>query len=139
MGLKRKGAQDASFSLSAIGLLVGKDEVDHCGFILANRDFFLPDSWIREDGPLNSALGQYIEYSLLPQNFPTFVPGHDLIARQLKATPRTQAVPIIALTGAGLPHERVSAMRAGCERHLAKPCVPEELLRAIQLCITSAS
>jgi|SRR5439155_7348818 len=61
------------------------------------------------------------------------------IARQLKATPRTQAVPIIALTGAGLPHERVSAMRAGCERHLAKPCVPEELLRAIQLCITSAS
>ena len=79
MGLKRKGAQDASFSLSAIGLLVGKDEVDHCGFILANRDFFLPDSWIREDGPLNSALGQYIEYSLLPQNFPTLVPGHDLI------------------------------------------------------------
>jgi CheY-like chemotaxis protein len=57
------------------------------------------------------------------------------VARQLKGADRTASVPIIALTGADLPHERVSAMRAGCDRHLAKPCVPKHLLEAIQLCI----
>jgi two-component system, cell cycle response regulator DivK len=57
------------------------------------------------------------------------------VARQLRAAPATAAVPIIALTGSDLPHERVSAMRAGCDRHLAKPCVPQHLLEAIRLCI----
>ena len=57
------------------------------------------------------------------------------VARQLKATPPTTTIPIIALTGSGLPHERVSAMRAGCDRHLAKPCVPSDLVDAIQRCI----
>jgi CheY-like chemotaxis protein len=57
------------------------------------------------------------------------------VARQLKATPATVAIPIIALTGAGLPHERVSAMRAGCDRHLTKPCVPASLVEAIERCL----
>ncbi len=54
------------------------------------------------------------------------------VARLLKAAPATAQVPIIALTGADLPHERVSAMRAGCDRHLAKPCAPGDLLEAIR-------
>ena len=54
------------------------------------------------------------------------------VARQLKASLRMAAVPIIALTGSALPHERVSAMRAGCDRHLAKPCAPADLLNAIK-------
>jgi CheY-like chemotaxis protein len=57
------------------------------------------------------------------------------VARQLKAAPQTVDIPIIALTGASLPHERVSAMRAGCDRHLPKPCVPADLVDAIQRCI----
>jgi CheY-like chemotaxis protein len=57
------------------------------------------------------------------------------VARQLKASPRTVATPIIALTAADLRHERVSAMRAGCNRHLSKPCTPAELVDAIQRCI----
>ena len=56
------------------------------------------------------------------------------VARQLKSGASTSAVPIIAVTGADLPHERVSAMRAGCERHLAKPCVPADLVDAIERC-----
>ena len=60
------------------------------------------------------------------------------VARQLKAAPATSAIPIIALTGSDLPHERVSAMRAGCERHLAKPCAPADLVDAIERC-TSAT
>src|SRR6266700_4967792 len=42
------------------------------------------------------------------------------VSRRLKAAPQTTAVPIIALTASTLTHERVSAMRAGCDRHLAK-------------------
>ena len=61
------------------------------------------------------------------------------VARQLKADPRTVAVPIIALTGADLPHERVSAMRAGCDRHLTKPCSPADLIDAIQRCMEGSS
>ena len=54
------------------------------------------------------------------------------VARQLKASPQMATVPIIALTGSDLPHERASAMRAGCDRHLAKPCAPADLLDAIK-------
>ena len=54
------------------------------------------------------------------------------VSRQLKASPQTATVAIIALTGSDLPHERVSAMRAGCDRHLAKPCAPADLLDAIK-------
>jgi CheY-like chemotaxis protein len=54
------------------------------------------------------------------------------VARRLKASPATAKVPIVALTGADLPHERVSAMRAGCDRHIGKPCQPVELIDAIQ-------
>ena len=57
------------------------------------------------------------------------------VARQLKSALQTSAIPIIALTGAGLPHERVSAMRAGCDRHLSKPCAPADLVDEIQRCV----
>lgn len=56
------------------------------------------------------------------------------IARRLKADTRTASVPIIAFTGADLPHERVSAMRAGCDRVLIKPCAPNTLLEEIARC-----
>jgi CheY-like chemotaxis protein len=61
------------------------------------------------------------------------------VARQLKAQPATTGVPIIALTGAILAHERVSAMRAGCDRHLAKPCAPTDLLDAIDRCFRAGT
>ena len=57
------------------------------------------------------------------------------VARRLKATVQTMAVPIIAVTGSDLQHERVSAMRAGCDRHLAKPCSAADVLDAIQRCL----
>lgn len=61
------------------------------------------------------------------------------VARRLKASPETIEIPIIALTASDLPHERVSAMRAGCDRHLAKPCVPADLLDAIRRCTSEAT
>ena len=58
------------------------------------------------------------------------------VARRLKAAAPTHTIPIIALTGADLPHERVSAMRAGCDRHLTKPCAPADLVDAIERCLS---
>ena len=57
------------------------------------------------------------------------------VARRLKADPITACVPIIAFTGAALPHERISAMRAGCDRVVTKPCPPAALLEEITKCI----
>ena len=60
------------------------------------------------------------------------------VARQLKTGSLTAATPIIALTGAGLlSHERVSAMRAGCDQYLTKPCSPVEVADAIRRCTES--
>jgi CheY-like chemotaxis protein len=57
------------------------------------------------------------------------------VARRLKAEPSTAAMPIIAFTGAALPHERISAMRAGCDRVVTKPCAPTALLEQITRCL----
>jgi CheY-like chemotaxis protein len=57
------------------------------------------------------------------------------VARRLKASEQTALIPIIALTAADLPHERVSAMRAGCDRHVAKPCAPAALVAEIKRAI----
>jgi CheY-like chemotaxis protein len=57
------------------------------------------------------------------------------VARRLKADVRTASVPIIAFTGAALQHERASAMRAGCDRVVNKPCPPASLVDEIERCV----
>ena len=54
------------------------------------------------------------------------------VVRKLKAMPTTATVPLIALTGADLPDERASSLRAGCAIHLGKPCPPDRLLDALR-------
>jgi CheY-like chemotaxis protein len=54
------------------------------------------------------------------------------VARELKASPATAGVPVIALTGSDLPDERARALHAGCALHLAKPCPPDQLLGALR-------
>jgi CheY-like chemotaxis protein len=83
------------------------------------------------------AAGWSADIVILDLNLPD-IDGWE-VSRQLKADARTAAVPIIALTGSGLPHERVSAMRAGCDRHLTKPCNPMDLVDAIRRCLDACS
>ena len=54
------------------------------------------------------------------------------VARRLKSGAQTRDIPIIAFSGRSLQHEQVSALRAGCDVHLTKPCPPDRLLGAIQ-------
>jgi CheY-like chemotaxis protein len=59
--------------------------------------------------------------------------------RRLKADPRTQHIPIVALTGHALaPHSR-DAEKAGCDAFLSKPCLPEMLVEKVQELMRAAS
>jgi two-component system, cell cycle response regulator DivK len=52
--------------------------------------------------------------------------------RTLKQDPRTQEVPVIALTGHALEGQSESARAAGCDAFLTKPCEPSTLETAIR-------
>ena len=54
------------------------------------------------------------------------------VARRLKSHERTKRIPIIAFSGRSMQHEQVSALRAGCDVYLTKPCAPDRLLGAIR-------
>ena len=62
------------------------------------------------------------------------IPGIDgwEVTRRLKRDPRTRRIPVIALTGHALAGARQEAERAGCTAFLTKPCLPDDLIRAIQ-------
>jgi two-component system, cell cycle response regulator DivK len=50
----------------------------------------------------------------------------------LKADPRTRAIPVIVLTGHTQPADYARARDCGADAFLAKPCVPEELVRRLK-------
>ena len=52
--------------------------------------------------------------------------------RLLKKDARTQAIPVLALTGHALAGHSKGAKDAGCDAFLAKPCLPELLLAEIR-------
>jgi DNA-binding response OmpR family regulator len=54
------------------------------------------------------------------------------VARRLKSHKLTKGIPIIAFSGRTMHHEQVSALRAGCDVYLTKPCPPDRLLQAIR-------
>ena len=54
------------------------------------------------------------------------------VARRLKNSDETSSIPIIAFSGRSMQHEQVSALRAGCDVYLTKPCAPDKLLGAVR-------
>jgi two-component system, cell cycle response regulator DivK len=50
----------------------------------------------------------------------------------LRLDPRFQRIPIIALTAHALDNEQEEALRAGFDQVIAKPCLPDELVRIIR-------
>jgi DNA-binding response OmpR family regulator len=54
------------------------------------------------------------------------------VARRLKSDEHTRQIPIVAFSGRSLQHEQISALRAGCDVYLTKPCPPDRLLSTIR-------
>ncbi len=52
--------------------------------------------------------------------------------RRLKSDARTQSIPVVALTGHALAGHSKVAANAGCDAFIAKPCLPEVLVRDIR-------
>jgi CheY-like chemotaxis protein len=52
--------------------------------------------------------------------------------RRLKENPRTVNIPIVALTGHALAGHEESALRAGCDSFVTKPCLPDALVTEIR-------
>lgn len=51
------------------------------------------------------------------------------MTRRLKHDPRTAHIPVLACTGRTLGISAESALDAGCDAYVVKPCLPEDLLR----------
>lgn len=66
------------------------------------------------------------------------IDGHE-VARRLRAGAGTSGIPLIALTGYGLEHDRQSAVNAGFDVHLVKPVSTIALIEAIDVCISRSA
>lgn len=64
------------------------------------------------------------------------IDGHE-VAKRLKANVATNSIPLIALTGYGQETDRKRAIEAGFNLHLVKPVHTNELLKAIEICVSS--
>lgn len=54
-------------------------------------------------------------------------PGLDVV-RTIRRDPELVATPVVALTGRVGPREEEACLAAGCDRYLAKPVAPSDLL-----------
>lgn len=59
--------------------------------------------------------------------------------RYLKNDPRTQRIPIVALTGHALAGHSREAREAGCDAFLTKPCLPDALVLEIRRVLDRSS
>ncbi len=57
-------------------------------------------------------------------------PGLDVV-RTMRRDPDLESTPVIALTGRVGERERRACMDAGCDRYMAKPVAPADLLREL--------
>jgi CheY-like chemotaxis protein len=54
------------------------------------------------------------------------------LVQQLKSDTRTSRVPLVVVTSCAWTTDRERAQAAGCDLYLSKPCLPHDLMHAIQ-------
>ena len=58
--------------------------------------------------------------------------------RRLKADQRTNAIPVVALTGHAMQGHSKGAIDAGCDSFVAKPCLPDQLVAEIRKMLSAS-
>lgn len=56
----------------------------------------------------------------------------DALMERLKANARTRHVPVVVISASPLAEDRDAMIKAGCDRYLLLPCLPDELLKAVR-------
>jgi CheY-like chemotaxis protein len=91
------------------------------------------------DGPTGLALAAAARPALVLIDL--MMPGLDgfEVCRQLRADPRTRAIPLIVLTGVGGATAEQWALQAGADQVLSKPFAPEQLLATLRHALAPAN
>jgi two-component system phosphate regulon response regulator OmpR len=110
---------------------------------------------IDDDLRLSAMVGDYLRsHGYVVSNAPTLMAGRELLARQacdalvldlmlpdgdglslckeLRASPRTRALPLLMLSARGEPTDRIVGLEIGADDYLPKPFEPRELLARLR-------
>jgi CheY-like chemotaxis protein len=66
------------------------------------------------------------------------ISGHEAL-RQIRARPELAAIPVVALTAHALEDERRRALASGFDAFIPKPCLPDDLVTAIEAILRGSS
>jgi two-component system cell cycle response regulator DivK len=85
-----------------------------------------------EDGPAGLVLAEQIDPVLVLLDIQ--LPGMDgyAVARALRAIPKFNSVPVVAVTSYAMPGDRERCIEAGCNGYLEKPIDPETFALTIE-------
>lgn len=85
-----------------------------------------------EDGIDALALVRQLRPALLVLDLA--LPGIDgwAVASELKGSPQTRSIPILALTAHAEPQALQRAVHAGCDAVMTKPCAPDDLVARVR-------
>jgi two-component system, cell cycle response regulator DivK len=107
--------------MSKSRVLIVEDNLDNrllVAFLLEQGNFEVLQAENGREG-LEKARLHHPDLLLLDMSIPE-IDGWSL-ARMLKASPDTQSICIVALTGHTLPSDRKKALEAGCDGYISKP------------------
>jgi CheY-like chemotaxis protein len=112
-------------------ILVVEDDMDNLElvcFLLEQAGFEILQARDGRKG-LDLAFSQHPDMVLMDLSIPE-IDGWK-VARQLKDTPETQNILIVALTGHTAPGDRKKALEAGCDGYITKPLDIPEFVEAV--------
>ncbi len=118
-----------AFALEPLVLVVddSEDNRDMCAQCLALAGFRV----VQAASALEALeLAVYADVVLMDLSLPD-IDGMEA-ARRIRKEPRSARVPLVALTGLAMDDVMVRALEAGFDRVLGKPCMPDELARAVR-------
>ena len=130
--LARPASERHAGARAAASVLIVEDNVDSAETLRDALELEGMSVTVAADGGAGIAAARRIRPDVivcdigLPGNLDGYA-----VAREIRADPGLHDTPLVALTGYASPEDRARARDAGFERHLAKPCGIDQLMRAV--------